>query len=222
MHPLALLYGRTVRGPMMILKQLWTKEEFDSEVKTSYQYVVDLREKMEETLKIAQEELKRSQKRYQQYYNRKAKPRKLQAGDKVLILLPTDKNKLLLQWKGPFEVESSAGVNDYRIKVGEKSKTFHVNLLKKYVERVSTPNGSFQVAGASIIEGSEGSLEEAVDDDDLLELGSTSNKESVAEVTFGGELNQNQRDQAELLVGRFAILFTDKPGSTNMPNTKSS
>ena len=78
------------------------------------------------------------------------------------------------------------------------------------------------MAGASIIEGSEGSLEEGVDDDDLLELGSTSNKESVAEVTFGGQLNENQRDQAERLVGRFAALFTDKPGSTNMPNTKSS
>lgn len=133
--PFELLYERTVRGPMIILKQLWTKEEFNSDVKTSYQYVVDMREKIEETLKIAQEELKRSQKRYQQHYNRKAKPRKLQAGDKVLILLPTDNNKLLLQWQGPFEVESSAGVNDYRIKVGEKLRTFHVNLLKKYVKR---------------------------------------------------------------------------------------
>ncbi len=103
------------------------------------QYVVDMHEKMEETLKIVQEELKRSQKRYQQYYNRKAKSRQLQAGDKVLILLPTDKNKLLLQWKGPFEVESSAGVNDYCIKVGEKCKMFHVNLLKKYVERETSP-----------------------------------------------------------------------------------
>ncbi len=74
----------------------------------------------------------------------------------------------------------------------------------------------FQVAGASIIERSEGSPEEAVDDDDLLELGSTSHKESVAEVTFGGQLNENQRDQAERLVGRFAALFTDKPGSTNI------
>ena len=60
---------------MMILKQLCTKEAFGSDVKTSYQYLVGLREKMEETLKIAQEELTRSQKRYQQHYNRKAKPK---------------------------------------------------------------------------------------------------------------------------------------------------
>lgn len=25
-------------------------------------------------------------------------------GEKVLLLLPTDNNKLLMQWKGPFEV----------------------------------------------------------------------------------------------------------------------
>ena len=50
--PFELLYGRTVRGPMRILKELWTKEVDEPEVKTSYQYVFDLRERLEETLKI--------------------------------------------------------------------------------------------------------------------------------------------------------------------------
>ena len=35
---------------------------------------------------------------------RKARLRQLELGDKVLILLPTDSHKLLMQWKGPFEV----------------------------------------------------------------------------------------------------------------------
>ena len=38
-------------------------------------------------------------------YNRKAKKRVFQEGDKVLVLLPTDHNKLLMQWKRPFEVK---------------------------------------------------------------------------------------------------------------------
>ena len=96
--PFELLYGRTVRGPMTILKELWTEEFDEAEVKTSYQYVIDLREKLERTLKLSREELKRSQARYQRYYNRNAKDRKFVVGDKVLILLPTDKNKLLMQW----------------------------------------------------------------------------------------------------------------------------
>ena len=31
----------------------------------------------------------------------------------MLVLLPTDHNKLLMQWKGPFEVSSVVGLNDY-------------------------------------------------------------------------------------------------------------
>ena len=48
--PFELLYGRAVRGPMAILKQLWTKEVDEPEVKNSYQYVFELREKLEDTL----------------------------------------------------------------------------------------------------------------------------------------------------------------------------
>ena len=44
--PFELLYGRAVKGPMTILKQLWTKEVEEPEVKNSYQYVFELRKKL--------------------------------------------------------------------------------------------------------------------------------------------------------------------------------
>ena len=56
----------------------------------------------------------------------------------MLVLLPTDHNKLLMQWKGPFEVSSVAGLNDYKVKVKGKEKVYHANLLKKYFEREET------------------------------------------------------------------------------------
>lgn len=34
-----------------------------------------------------------------------SRPRELNAGDEVLILLPTEKFTLLLQWKGPFTIK---------------------------------------------------------------------------------------------------------------------
>ena len=37
--PFELLYGRAVRGPMFILKELWTKEVKAPQVKNGYQYV---------------------------------------------------------------------------------------------------------------------------------------------------------------------------------------
>ena len=105
------------------------------EVKSSYEYVTELRERLEDSLKLAQEELEKSQKRYKRHYDRKAKPRRLEVGDRVLILLPTDSNKLLMQWRGPYTVESRVGANDYRVKMGSKTKTYHINMLKKYIAR---------------------------------------------------------------------------------------
>ena len=61
--------------------------------------ITELRERLEDSLKLAQEELEKSQKRYNRHYDRKAKPRRLEVGDRVLILLPTDSNKLLMQWR---------------------------------------------------------------------------------------------------------------------------
>ena len=65
-----------------------------TEVKSSYKYVIELRERPEDSLKLAQEELEKSQKRYKRHYDRKYKPRRLEVGDRVLILLPTDSSKL--------------------------------------------------------------------------------------------------------------------------------
>ena len=129
--PFELLYGRTVGGPMTILKQLWTKVE-EPEVKNSYQYVFELREKLEDTLKLAHSELEKAQQKGKHYYDRKSKVRKFQPGEKVLVLLPTDHNKLLMQWKGPFEVSSVVGLNDFKVKVKGKEKVYHPNLLIKY------------------------------------------------------------------------------------------
>ena len=237
--PFELLYGRTVRGPMTILKELWTEEFDGSEVKTSYQYVIDLREKLEQTLKLAQEEMKRSQSRYRRYYNRRAKDRKFVTGDKVLILLPTDKNKLLMQWKGPYEVEKTVGANDYGIQIGGKVKTFHANMLKKYIERnipdedndrVDELGGDgdgedegdsgggpvLQLAAAAIIETSIIGPNGAVDDEELLELGPATSRETAEDVVLGEQLSEEQRSQIEELVDRYEHVFTDVPGNSTL------
>ena len=121
--PFELLYGRAVRGPMTILKELWTKEVEEPEVKNSYQYVFELREKLEDTLKLAHSQLQKAQDKGKHYYDRKTRARKLQPGKKVLVLLPTDHNKLLMKWKGPFEVSSVVALNDYRGKEKRKVTT---------------------------------------------------------------------------------------------------
>ena len=73
--PFQLLYRHSVRGPGTILKELWTKEVSIPEVKSSYEYVTELRERLEVALTLAQEELQKSQKRYKKHYEKKDKPR---------------------------------------------------------------------------------------------------------------------------------------------------
>lgn len=133
--PFELLYGRHVRGPLAIIKEVWTNQNLDEEAKTTYQHVIDLRNRLEETCRLAHEELEKAGARYAKLYNRKAKGRLFQPGDKVLILLPTDQNKLLLQWKGPFEVKEKKGDVDYSVETPGGPKVFHATLLKKYEER---------------------------------------------------------------------------------------
>ena len=45
------------------------------EMKTTYQYVMDLRERLEETCKLAHQNLDQSSRRYKNYYDKKAKMR---------------------------------------------------------------------------------------------------------------------------------------------------
>jgi hypothetical protein len=148
---------------------------------------------LNQTLQIAQEELQKSQKRYKHYYDRQAKPRTFQVGDNVLVLLPTNNNKLLMQWKGPYTVESVVGLNDYKVCMKGKSKTLHANLLKLYMKRQpSTPDtsiqaGAFEIVGASVIQNDE-VAETDEHDDELLELHAYRTKETHKDVQFGKDL----------------------------------
>ena len=86
--PFELLYGRQVRGPMSIIRELWTNQHIEPEVKDEYQYVVDLRERLESTWELARTTLNQMSQKYKKYYDLKARPRKLKIGDKELVLLP--------------------------------------------------------------------------------------------------------------------------------------
>ncbi|XP_064463594.1 uncharacterized protein LOC135374580 [Ornithodoros turicata] len=94
--PFDMLYRRLVRGPLTVLKEMWTKMDIPEETRTTYEYVVNLRNRLEHTCKLAHDTLEKSGARYRRFYNAKSRELKLAAGDEVLVLLPTDNNKLLV------------------------------------------------------------------------------------------------------------------------------
>ena len=70
-----------------------------------------------------------SRKKNKTLHDKKAKRREFQEGDEVLLLLTTVTNKILMQWKGPYETMSRCGKdNDYRVEVNRKVKSFHANM----------------------------------------------------------------------------------------------
>jgi len=218
--PFELLYGRAVRGPMFILKKLWTKDVEVPEAKNSYQYVFELREKLEDTLNIARSELQKAQQKGKHYYDRKAKVRKFQEGDKVLVLLPTDHNKLLMQWKGLFEVSAVVGLNDYKVKVKGKDKVYHANLLEKYFERDEPTEESAVTTkpSAAVTREEDDKYEPDIKAQegvgDFLEIGGYVAMELVADASIGPNLTDEQRAEFLELAHQFSSQFTEAPGTT--------
>ena len=128
-----------------------------------------------------------------------------------------------MQWKGPFHIDSVVSVNDYRVRIKGKCKTYHSNLLKKYVARDETDNkeidvsGSvLKVTGAAIIEFSESTSDDAVDDDNLLELGTCQSKESITDVRYGQQLTLDQQQELQPVISEYKHIFTDLPGTTDL------
>ena len=102
--PFKLVYGWPVRGPMKILKELWTREISDPDVRSTYEYVIGLRERLESTCELVRQNMKKASRTQAGIYDRRSKARKMKVGQKVLVLLPTKANKLLMHWKRPFKI----------------------------------------------------------------------------------------------------------------------
>ena len=119
----------------------------------------------------------------------------------MLILLPTEKNKLLMQWKGPFTVKEKIGPTDYRIQVGNKTKIFHINMLKRYIERPEIKLG----ITAAILD---------YEDSEYLEVDPLLDKrqETFRNVYVASQLSTKQRYEAQQILGEFSKIVSDIPG----------
>ena len=228
--PFELLFGRKVRGPMSILGELWTKDEITPEVKTTYEYVIDLKSRLSETCKLAQETLAKSQNKYKKYYDRRSRPRSLQVGDQVLILLPTDRNKLLMQWKGPFPVKGKFNEVDYIIKIKGKEKPYHINNLKRYFARPETEQTmclfdcsliyeknnsptSTNIVATTIHEMDDLAVE--FGNERIVPLPRAERNETFEDVKLGPELGLDEKSQLRDLIQMYDDTLSDVPGSTH-------
>ena len=224
--PFQLLYGREVRGPLSILREIWTNENVKTEAKTEYYYVIELRERLKETLELARKSLLEMSERYRKYYDAKAKPCKLKVNDKVLVLLPSDQSKLLVQWQEPYTVVDTKHENNYVVDVRGNLKLFHINLLKRYFERdESTGNITlcFEVAEALMEEEKEDVNEveqDEISEEGLVHMPSVTQKEFMENIGVNSDLETKESDEIKRLLCRYQDVFTDVPKKTSVMTSK--
>ncbi|CAC5374158.1 unnamed protein product [Mytilus coruscus] len=216
--PFELLYGRHIRGPLAVLKEEW--EEPSTCQNSVLSYLLETREKMRTMAEYATENEKKAKQRQKLYYDRKSRDRKLEVGQKVLILLPTHTSKLLASWKGPFVVTDKVSPADYKVKVRGKDKVFHVNMLKLWHERVydnednSVPTDI--AACLNIISGL--STDDDTDDSEMSTAITPvlKRKESADDVRISQELTDEERQQLKELLSEYDDIFSDVPKVTNI------
>ena len=223
--PFELVYGRSVRGPMSVLRDIWPDEDINEQTKTTYQYVLELRERLESTCKLAHDELRKAQGNQHKWFNKKAKAKHLKEGDQVLLLLPTKLNKLEMQWQGPFDIIKKVRENDYVINLDGQHKMFHANMLRKYLVRKTIDNGMVILCGCRHLEIATGGMTEndSLEETDTCEERSDDIKycplratQTWKDVKISTDLNEDQQREVRQLLEEYSDVLTDIPGKTNL------
>lgn len=164
---------------------------------------------MEDTCKIAKKYLKLSGERYKHHYDRRAKNRELVVGDKVLVLLPTNNDKPLLNWKGPYEVTEKVGSLDYRMDLNNgRTKIFHAN-LKKYESRTSKIFAATSVIPSTVTK-----------EDELIKVPDLKGRETYTDVVLNPSLPDHRKLEMQELCKEFSDILTNQPGCTDIVKHK--
>ena len=131
----------------------------------------------------------------------------------MLLLLPTDNNKLLLQWKGPYDIVEVVNRMDYKIDVDGIVNTYHANMLKLYVERQDVMSHCLMSAEAS------STVDEEVENEEFglneCAFPTAKQPESYNDVSICETLTSEQRSDVETLIGQYPDVFTSLPGRTD-------
>ncbi|XP_071490828.1 uncharacterized protein [Diadema antillarum] len=157
--PFELVFGHEPRGPLKVVKEqlLSDEEEKDS---NALDYISMFRERLVRANEVAREHLKSSQQTMKERFDRKARSRVFEVGDKVLVLLPLPGDALKAKFSGPYVVERKLGKETYVVSMPDRRKTkrvCHVNMLKKYHERVEDVGA---VVSESVLHSAKKSAEE--------------------------------------------------------------
>ena len=137
--PFELVFGHAVRGPLLLLKEKWLDE--DPEKISVLKYVATFKDRLFRAGQMAKRNLQESQSKMKVWYDRKAKSRCFEPGDRVLVLFPVVGNPLQAKYSGPYKVVKKISDTNYLVKTPDRRKetqVCHINMLKAYHEKPKT------------------------------------------------------------------------------------
>ena len=124
-----------MRGPLKVLQEAWLEDKSQYNM---LEYVSKFRQRLQTAWSVARENLSQSQTRMKTWYDRKARDRSFQSGDKVLLFLPVRGTPLQGRYSGPYIVDKKINDVDYIIHTPDRRKSkrlCHINMLKEYNAR---------------------------------------------------------------------------------------
>ena len=127
---------RVTIGPLLLLKEKWLDE--DPEKISVLKYVATFKDRLFRAGQIAKRNLQESQSKMKVWYDRKAKSRCFEPGDRVLVLFPVVGNPLQAKYSGPYKVVKKISDTNYLVKTPDRRKetqVCHINMLKTYHEK---------------------------------------------------------------------------------------
>ena len=126
----------TIGPPLLLLKEKWLDE--DPEKISVLKYVATFKDRLFRAGQIAKRNLQESQSKMKVWYDRKAKSRCFEPGDRVLVLFPVVGNPLQAKYSGPYKVVKKISDTNYLVKTPDRRKetqVCHINMLKAYHEK---------------------------------------------------------------------------------------
>lgn len=207
--PFELVYGANPKGPMNIMKSMLLDEKLNSDIKNTYEKVVDLREQIIRSCEIAKASLEEAGELYRLRINNGRNLRKFRVGDQVRVLLPSKENKLQLAWRGPYTILKQITKVDYEVDVNGKSKIFHVNILSSFNIRPPDLEETEHTASISCA-----MIHEDNDEDEREIHTLPSDNESYKDVKLGPMTPEIQNEITNILL-EYQDTLSAAPGKTS-------
>ena len=112
-----------------------------------------------------------------------------------------------MHWKGPYTITHKQSDKDFMLDVNGKRKTFHANMLRKYVERAIKAD-DVQIGASLMVDQTN---IETVDNNEILTFPTD---DSDGKATIASVLNKEEKERIHEVLQRYDDVLRDAPGQT--------